>query len=456
MTTATAVKTDLETQYAETFRASKLLYERAVAVLPNGVTHDSRIANPFPVYVHEAAGSKKQTVDGTELIDYWVGHGALLLGHGRPEVIEAARKQAEQGTHLGACHELEIEWAELVCDMVPGADRVRFTNSGTEASLMALRLARAATGRNKIIKFNGHFHGWHDHTEHAVDPPYDEPMSPGILEEIAAQVICLPAGDLSAVENAILSDGDVAAVILEPTGGCFGAVPVLPDFVKGLSELTARLNTLLIFDEVVTGFRVSPGGVQEVLGVKPDMTLLAKVVAGGFPGGALAGRKDVMLGALEFGEGGRARKMHHPGTFNGNPVSAAAGITTLKIIRSGEDIEKANRLARTLRDEINSIFRTRGIPGTCYGQYSDFNINLFPDVPQAGAGLEEIVRFDHEKLRPGAPTPIPDRFRMAMMLNGVDLPKMRGLTSSAHTDEDIERTVSAIENALEEVVMRNA
>jgi len=397
--------------------------------------------------VKEAKGARKQTVDGKEVIDMWMGHGALLLGHGRPEVVEAAQRQLEKGTHPGACHELEIEWAERVRELVPSAECIRFTSSGTEASLMAIRLVRAATGKSKIIKFLAHFHGWNDHTEHAVAPPYEEPTSPGILPEITDRVICLPANDLRLVAETIEHDGDVAAVILEPTGGAYGCVPTLPDFTRGLRETVDGRETLLLFDEVITGFRVSPGGMQEVLGIRPDLTMLAKVLAGGLPGGALVGREDLMA-PLSFGKAGKKGKMHHPGTYNANPVSAAAGIAALKIIRTGEDTKIANERAAELRAGMNAVLRRRGIPGVCYGQFSDVNINLFPDIAERGEELAELAQFPLDRLRKGAPGPIPDDFRLAMLVNGVDLPQLRGMTSSAHTPEDLGRIVEALDATL--------
>ena len=442
----TAVPT-LHDRFTERFPLSRTLHARARQVLPNGVTHDSRFLQPFPVYVKECRGARKLTVEGHDLVDLWMGHGSLLLGHGRPEVLEAAGKQLEKGTHLSACHELEVEWGELVCSMVPSAERVRFTNSGTEACMMAMRVARAATGKSKLIKFLGHFHGWGDHTEHSVEPPFGEPMSPGILPGITESVICLPANDLGLVYQTMESDDDIAAVILEPTGGGFGCVPVLPDFLKGLRELTQRRAIVLIFDEVITGFRVAPGGYQEVLGLKPDLTLLAKVLAGGFPGGALAGAAE-LLKVLEFGPAGRTGKMHHPGTFNANPVSAAAGIAALKIIRTGDDIRIANERAQCLRDGLNGVLNARGIPGLCYGQFSDFNINLYPESAGLGPDLQSIVRLSPEKLRSGAPSPMPQDFRLAMFLSGADISGLKGMTSSAHQPGDIEDVINSFEAAL--------
>jgi glutamate-1-semialdehyde 2,1-aminomutase len=447
MTLVKEAESAIVSEYEASFPLSRALYARAKKVFPGGVTHESRFLLPFPVYVKEARRGRKWTVEGKELVDLWMGHGALLLGHGRPEVLEAIHRQIDKGTHPGACHELEIEWAEIVRELIPSAEWVRFTSSGTEACIMALRLARAATGKSKIIKFLGHFHGWNDHTEHAVLPPFDEPMSPGILQGIAETVICLPANNLKLVEEAIDRDGDVAAVILEPTGGGFGCVPTLPEFVRGLREVTRKRGVVFIMDEVITGFRVAPGGLQQVLGIRPDITMLAKILAGGLPGGAVAGKQE-LFAPLTPGKGGRKGKMHHPGTYNANPVSAAAGIAALKIVRTGEPNRIANERADTLRAELNAILRRRGIPGVCYGQHSDININLYPDVADRGEDIAAIAQFAPEKLRQGAPSPIPDQFRLAMLVNGVDMTKLRGMTGSAHDPEDIDQIASAFDAAL--------
>ncbi len=271
-------------QVLDTYRArhpkSLALWERSRKSIPGGVTHDSRHLTPFPVYVERASGSRKWDVDGHEYVDYWMGHGALLLGHCHPTVVAAIQAQAARGTHLGACHELEVSWAEWVTRLVPSAELVRFTMSGTEATHLALRLARAHTGRPKVVKFTGHFHGWHDGVAAGVHPPYEVPFSAGIPGTTLDQVLLCPPNDLMAVE-AFLERGDVAAVILEPGGGQAGTTPFVPGFLQELRARTTQHNVVLIFDEVITGFRYAPGGAQAYFGVTPDLTTLAKIVAGG-------------------------------------------------------------------------------------------------------------------------------------------------------------------------------
>src|SRR5947209_20068435 len=226
MTPVAEVRRSLTERFEAEFSNSRKLYQQAKEVFPGGVTHDLRYLEPFPVYVERAEGGRKWDVDGHELIDYWAGHGALLLGHCPPEVVEAVRQQAGRSTHPGACHELELEWGQWVQRLVPSAERLRFVSSGTEATLMALRLARICTGRRRVLKFAGHFHGWHDFLIPANEGPADATPPPGIPAAWARDTVVVPPNDLGAVERALDSDPEVGCVILEPTGGHWGAVPV--------------------------------------------------------------------------------------------------------------------------------------------------------------------------------------------------------------------------------------
>src|SRR5687767_1383446 len=318
----------------ETYRArhpkAAALYDRARRAIPGGITHDIRHLTPFPIYIESAAGTRKRDVDGHEYVDYWMGHGALFLGHCHPAVVAAVQAQMARGTHLGASHELEVRWAELVNRLVPSAELTRFTMSGTEATHLAMRIARAATGRPRIVKFAGHFHGWHDGAVAGVAPPYEVPMSAGIPGATLDQVLVLPPNDVKAVEVA-LARGDVAAVILEPAGGSSGTIPTIPGYLQELREVTRRHDVVLIFDEVITGFRYAPGGAQQYYGVTPDLTTLAKIVAGGLPGGAVCGAARYMSLLAFRGDAtwDRISRVAHAGTFNANPLTATAAIATL-------------------------------------------------------------------------------------------------------------------------------
>jgi glutamate-1-semialdehyde 2,1-aminomutase len=435
-------------RYEAEFPNSHKLFEQARTLFPNGVTHDLRHLEPFPIYIDRALGAHKWDVDGHELIDYWSGHGALLLGHSHPEVVEAVQRQMGRATHPGGCHELEIEWGDWVRRLVPSAERVRFVSSGTEATLMALRLARIFTGRPRVLKLAGHFHGWHDFLIPAADLPYDGGAVPGVPREVAADTVIEPPNDPAAVEKALRDDPQIGCLILEPTGGHFGAVPIRGEFLRAVREATARHGRLLIFDEVISGFRVHPGGAQGYYGVTPDLTTLAKVLAGGLPGGCVAGRADV-LAALEFRPG--KPKMKHPGTFNANPLSAAAGVTTLRIVSTGGPCNKANEMSRALRRQLNDLFAARNVPWVAYGEFSAFK--LLPNYHGPRPGEDAFVPYqgDPDQLERPKDPKVSHAFRRAMLLHGVDLPGLGGMTTMAHSAEDIERTVAAVGQALEEM-----
>ena len=247
---------------------------------------------PHPIFVDKAEDARKRDLDGNTYVDYQGGHGALLLGHAHPAVTASVAEQLGRGSHYGANHEMETRWAELIQEMMPSAEMVRFTSSGTEATMMAFRIARAATQRPKLLRFRGHFHGWHDHVAFGVVSHFDGTPTPGVLPEVAGNVVLVTPNDVAGLHAALARHGPaIAAVIIEPTGSNYGQVPVAPEFVRTLREVTAEHGIVLIFDEVVTGFRVARGGAQAVLGIKPDLTTLAKIVAGGLPGGAVTGRR---------------------------------------------------------------------------------------------------------------------------------------------------------------------
>lgn len=273
--------------YREKTPKSEALATRAQNIFPSGITHDTRKIRPYGIYIDRAQGSRKWDVDGNEYVDYRGGHGALILGHNPLEVVKRAQEQLTIGTHFGAAHELEVRWGEIVQELIPSAERVRFVSSGSEAVLMAVRLARAASVRSKIVRFLGHFHGWHDHMAFGVTDHFDGTPTPGVLDGVAESVLLAPANDIEETRRIIESDDDIAAVIIEPTGGGFGQLPTTHEFLEELRAITKKQNIILIFDEVVSGFRVSKNGIQGVWNIIPDITTLAKIVAGGLPGGAV-------------------------------------------------------------------------------------------------------------------------------------------------------------------------
>ncbi|HEX5504397.1 MAG TPA: aspartate aminotransferase family protein [Thermomicrobiales bacterium] len=441
----------IEEHYIAEHPRSRELYQRERAAVPGGVTHDVRHVAPFPLYIERAHGAKKWDVDGHELLCYAMGHGALLLGHSHPAVVEAVDEQMAKGTHYGAGHLLEIEWAEEVRRLIPSAERVKFTSSGTEATMMALRLARAYTGRPKILKFAGHFHGWHDYALLAQNPPFDQPP-PGVPPAVRDTVVVAPNNDLDFVEACLAQpDHGVAAVILEPSGASYATVPLPDGFLQRLRDLTARHDVVLIFDEVVTGFRWSPGGVQGLTGVVPDLTTLAKILAGGLPGGAVAGQEAIMA-LLEFrdDEWNRTRKVAHPGTYNANPLSAAAGVTALGLVADPAVQRQADALARALKIGFNEAFQRRGVPGFAYGESSI--VNTVIGTPYPGAlplDLEHPEGVDARTLKGRGPEPLLTALHAGAVLEGVDLWHGGGaIVSVAHSREDIAHTVEAFDRTL--------
>jgi len=441
----------LETQYRSRFPSSAKLFEQGKNVFPNGVTHDSRYMQPFPVYIDRAEGARKWDRDGNEFIDYWMGHGSLLLGHSHPAIVAAVQRQVERGTHLGSCHEVEIEWGQWVQKLIPSAERVRFVNSGTEATMMAQRISRIVSGKRRTLKFAGHFHGWHDMLIPAADPPYNTGSYPtaGVTDNVLDDLVVVAPNDLAATERAI-DEYDPACVIVEGTGGHWGLVPMRGEFLTGLRELTRRKGVILIFDEVITGFRVAPGGSQEYYGIDPDMTTMAKILAGGLPGGCLGGRAELMQ-ALEF-ENPYGKKMKHPGTYNGNPLSAAAGSACLEIVSTGDACRVANALGLRLKNGLNELFEKMEVNWVAYGEHS--GINILPEYDGPRPDNADFIPYNNSlpKLDRKFDPNLSKAVRQALLLNGIDLfGGWRAMLSAVHTEADIDRTVVGVGDAIEMV-----
>ncbi len=435
----------IEHDFVSLHPGSEQLYKRAGKVLPSGVTHDSRFVRPFPIYASHADGGRKWDVDGREYVDFVSGHGALLLGHNYPVVTEAAQQQLSRGTHYGASQEKEIEWAEEVVRLVPSAEVVRFTSSGTEATLMALRLARAFTGRPGVIKFDRHFHGWHDYV--AASSKYAGSAPVGVPQSTLESVSVLPL-DMDIVRATVDDRGDIGTIIIESAGASSGQLPVPRGFLQELEAFTRERGIVFIMDEVVTGFRWAPGGVQEVEGVRPDLTTLAKILAGGFPGGAVCGRRELME-PLQFpAPGVKAAKVGHPGTFNANPLSAAAGVACLREIADGTHQKRATENARQLRAGMNAALCRLGIPGVSYGQASEFRIRLGGNfIPEAQDYDPRNLPWDY--LAEGNPPETDRLLHLAMANNGVHLFGAGGMTASVHTAGEIDLTIDAWGKSLE-------
>ncbi len=440
--------------YERSHPTSRALFQDALTVFPGGVTHDTRHATPFPIFVNRALGSRKWDVDGNEIIDYVSGHGALLLGHSRPEVIAAVRDQVERGTHFGASHELEVEWGRWVQRLIPSAERVRFTSSGTEAVQMAVRLARASTGKDKLLKFENHFHGWSDTVTGAISPGAEYPRAVGVPGVALTQQVILPPNDPEAVERTIQEREDIAAVVVEPTGAHMGKVPVAPGFLRELREICSRAGVVLIFDEVVTGFRASPGGVQALRGVTPDLTTLAKILAGGLPGGAVAGRADLLnrIAHSEDAEWNRSERVEHPGTFNANPLSSAAGCACLAVVAEGEANATANERATALALGMNGAIAQAGVRGCVYGAATILHVLLGEECLSPEDGITWRWQDQHHRF---VPQMRPDRtvaLKRGFINEGVDLMSDgRLIVGAAHSEADVQQTVGAFGRVLRQM-----
>jgi glutamate-1-semialdehyde 2,1-aminomutase len=446
----TRTNSKIEAEYRSRTRRSAELYARARKVIPAGLTHDSRTLLPYPIYAARAAGPRKWDVDDNEYVDYFGGHGALLLGHGHPVVVEAIERQVKLGTHWGSSHELEVRWAELVNRLIPCAERVRFTASGTEASHLALRLARAFTAKPKVIRFVGHFHGWHDGVTAGAMSHFEGGVPAGIPADLVEQTVLLPADDATRVAATLEARDDIAAVMLEASGASWGQVPLPEGFLAELRKVTTKHGVILIFDEVITGFRWWRGGAQARFGITPDMCVLAKIVAGGLPGGAVAGRADIMdqLDAAVAKSAGR-EKIGHQGTFNANPPSAAAAVATLSIVEVEDVCAKAERTAAEIRDGMRRILVEEQVPWGVYGEASSFLIFQNPNRLPIDPATFDPSRLGFKGLKGARNPDLAYRLRVAMLANGVDIMGAPGgLVSATHGAREVAQTLEAFRTAV--------
>ncbi|MCI0719728.1 MAG: glutamate-1-semialdehyde 2,1-aminomutase, partial [Acidobacteria bacterium] len=365
---------------------SKRLFERAKEIIPGGVNSPVRAFKAVggnPLFIAKGAGSRLYDVDGNQYIDYVGSWGPLILGHCHPEVMEALAKVLETGTSYGAPTEREIELAELICEAFPSIEKVRLTNSGTESTMAALRLARGFTGRSMILKFEGCYHGHGDSLLVKAGSGVATlglPDSPGVPPDLAKLTLTCPFNDLSSVEASFAQHGNqIAAVILEPVVGNMGCVPPRPGFLEGLRKVTGVHGSLLIFDEVMTGFRIAYGGAQELYGVRPDLTTLGKVIGGGLPVGAYGGRRDIMDHVAPVGP------VYQAGTLSGNPLAVTAGITTLKILKQHGTYEALERKARLLNEGLLHAAQQAAVAVTGNRVASMFTV-FFRAAAQAAGG----------------------------------------------------------------------
>ena len=445
-------------RFAATHQKSRALWERAIKV-SRGFHTDPIVTRPFSIYITHAKGSRKWDVDGNEYIDYLMGFGALLLGHAHPAMVEAVQKQIVKGTHYGGENELELEWAERICKLIPCAEKIEFILSGSEADMLIARLARAFTGRSKILKFAEHYFGWAEDVLAGIAPPYDKPFAgqipPFTKGVIGGGAVVIPCNDEQAMEEA-LARRDIAAFFIEGGGANCGRIGMKPEMVKTARELTRKYGTLLVIDEVISGFRWSKGGYQAAIGVTPDLSPLAKLNGGGIPGGAaVCGRADIMdLLQLRPGdaEWNRFKHVIHRGTWNGNPLTAAAAVEMLKIVEKGEVQKIAAGKASHLADGIQKEFDKRGIEACCHNATSVLHLHL--------GKCEKCDRTLCLDTKKSMPAELVHAWNGHLILNGVHLHRgAMGMVSPAHTDADIEQTIEvfgkAMDGLLEEGVVKS-
>jgi glutamate-1-semialdehyde 2,1-aminomutase len=422
------------------FERSKALMSDARQYLAGGVSSNFRLGiSPTPLVIQSGAGAYVTDVDGNRLIDYYLGMGPMILGHNPQRVIEAAKTQLDRGILFAGQTEAEFEAARLVCELVPCAERVRFGSSGTEVIQAAMRLARAATGRQTIIKFEGHYHGWLDNVQWSVAPsaelcgPASRPSRIGATlgqdPNSGNHLEILGWNDLTAVE-ARLSQGDIAAVIMEPAMCNTSAIPPRAGYLEGVRAACSRAGTVLIFDEVITGFRLSSGGAQKCFGVTPDLAAFGKAIANGFPVAALAGRADLME---KFVSGG----VMHGGTYNGHPVNMAATAATLKELANGDVYTSIERRGRRLMDSIACILQRSGIPARVQG---------FPGIFHVAFGTTKPIETYRDTFSIDRSLYV--KFTTALIARGVRaLERGAWFLSSEHDDAVIDQTLEVVESA---------
>lgn len=360
---------------------SERLHRRATETLPGGVSHNVRYFEPHPVYVERAEGPYLWDVDGNRYVDFWMNHMASILGHTHPNVVEAVQEQADRGLHYGAVNKPALELAERVGEYVPSAERVRFCSSGTEATMYAVRLARAYTGRHTVLKAEGGWHGGNTDLSGFIHAPFNEPDTVGLPAELTESLRGFPVNDREAVAD-LLAEHEVAAVIVEPMLLAGGGVPAREAFLRFLKDESEDRGFQLIFDEVVTGFRVSPGSSQARLGITPDLTTLGKVLGGGFPVGALCGRAALFENARPDTEvPATDRVLAGGGTFTANPMTATAGLATLDVIEDEPVYEYTEAQGDRVRAGLATIYEEHRIDAEVLGMSSMFLSHFQPQAP---------------------------------------------------------------------------
>ncbi|WP_298853188.1 aminotransferase class III-fold pyridoxal phosphate-dependent enzyme [uncultured Ruegeria sp.] len=419
------------------------LNARAQAVMPGGVSHELRYKTPPPIYFERAQGAEKWDVDGKRYIDFKLGAASQILGHAHPEIALAVAQQMARMPYTADCHPLEVEWAEWLNRLFPSAERVRFTGSGTESTMLALRLGRAHSGRDKVLRIDGHFHGWHDMLLKGAKPGSDLPPSMGIPQVVSDLTVVAPP-DLDAIAMLLNKDTLLGTVFVEASGANYGSVPLPDGFLQGVRALTDQTGHVLIFDEVITGLRWSPGGRQARDGVTPDLTTLAKVVTGGLPGGAVLGKVGIM-DLLSPGEtrDGLSPPVSHKGTFNAAPMVAAGAVKAMEILSTGDVQAHADAMAARLRDGFNAVFQTLDVQALAYGESSTCHLFF---------GGRSIDGLDAAAIRK-TPLAVVKGLRDGLQERGVDFMSFTScVTGLPHTPDLIDEAVAHFHDTISDLV----
>ena len=423
---------------------SKIIYEKAKKAIPGGVNSPVRafqsVDKEYPIFIKSGNGSKLYDEDGNEYVDMIGSWGPMILGHNYPQVLEIVKKELENGTSFGFPTKKEVELAELVKSCFPSIEKLRLTTSGTEAAMASVRLARAFTGKNKIVKFEGCYHGHSDSLLVKAGSgllTFAHQDSNGITEGVVKDTITLPFGDFEKLKETLESEKDIACVIIEPIPANMGLIETKKEYLEKIREITKKEKVVLIFDEVISGFRISLGGAQEVFGITPDLTVLGKIIGGGYPVGGFGGKKEIMDLISPVGN------VYHAGTLSGNPISVAAGIETISILKKNTEIyENINTKTGNLVNQINELIKKYSIPASVNHFGSLFTIFFSKEKVDT---LEKAISSNDEFY---------SIYFDTMLENGIIVPPSKyeaHFISYVHNNEDMEKFLTGTEKTFEKI-----
>jgi len=427
---------------------SKKIYKKAKESIPGGVNSPVRafqsVDKEYPIFIKSGNGSKLYDEDGNEYVDMIGSWGPMILGHNYPQVLEVVKRELENGTSFGLPTKKEVELAELVKSCFPSIEKLRLTTSGTEAAMTSVRLARAFTGKNKIIKFEGCYHGHSDSLLVKAGSgllTFEHQDSNGITEGVVKDTITLPFGDFEKLKETLENNKDIACVIIEPIPANMGLIETEKEYLEKVREITQKENIVLIFDEVISGFRVSLGGTQKIFGITPDLTILGKIIGGGYPVGGFGGKREIMDLISPVGN------VYHAGTLSGNPISVAAGIETISILKENPEIyENINKKTENLVNKINELIKKYDIPSTVNYFGSLFTIFFAKEKVKT---LEDAMNTNSEFY---------SIYFNTMLENGVIVPPSKyeaHFVSYIHNDEDMEKILAGVEKTFEKIAKKS-